>query len=393
MLVLAFITMSAMALRPGDRAAEPATPLAVEQVEPAEPEPDPVEAPAAEEPPGVGEWRALPPAPIDGRHSALTLVFGRGMLLWGGVDEAGEVRRDGAVYRVDAQEWYPLTEAPLALVSARGVGLWSSPCTVEPCAGGVIVLGDDEQTGEATALRVDLRRRESTWRVLQAPPDGAWLWHTAIWDGREVLVLEDSARSGAAARLIGYDPRADAWTERPSGPIAGWSGSRSARAGPFVHMTGLLPGLSRTAIATYDGQGWTDPHPAPVEGHWHPEIVPSPSGGPLLIAGNHHTEGPRAFVWSSALGWSTLPELPPSHLRVEQHLARTGGRIIAWSGDELGLGLVLPRPDADRWELMAPAPGPGRRDAAVAWTGTRLVVWGGRAGEEVLEDGAAFRLP
>lgn len=46
---------------------------------------------------------------------------------------------------------------------------------------------------------------------------------------------------------------------------------------------------------------------------------------------------------------------------------------------------------AGQWSELPPAPVPGRRDAASAWTGRQLVVWGGVRGDDDLRaDGAAY---
>lgn len=379
-----------MLIRGRESAQTPPAPLRVEDVVAPETEPPPPPpAPAA----GVGVWERMPPAPIAGRHSATSLVFGRGVLVWGGRDAEGVAHTDGAVYRPDTQEWYPLADAPRALEPARAVGLWARPCPVEPCRDAVIVVGEDAEDGQPAALRVDVRRRASTWRTLTAPPAGRWVWESAVWHDRQVLLLEDTAAAGHPARLIAYDPRTDSWGERSIAPVAGWSGSRTSSAGDFLHVTGVLPEQANTAITTFDGEGWTEPEPAPVGGYWHPELVPAPAGGPLVVAGGHHSEGPRAYVWSGRDGWTSLPPPHGWHLREEQHLARSSGRLIAWTGDGRAGGLVLPDLGASTWDPVVDAPVPGRRDAVVVWTGSRLVVWGGRAGEDVLDDGAVLRLP
>lgn len=395
LLAVAVVVGTGLLLRGGaEQPGAPPTPLRVEDVAGRGAQPSGrLASPTPVPTPGVGLWERVPPAPIVGRHSAASLVFGRGVLVWGGRDAQDAIRADGAVYRADTREWYRLEDAPLRLEPARAVGLWPRPCPIEPCRGTVIVVGEDVTTGLPAAQRVDVRRRESSWRVLASPPDGRWVWGTAVWDGREVLLLEDTAATGRPARLVGYDPAADRWAERSTAPVAGWSGSRTSVAGHLLRVTGMLPGRARTAIATFDGQQWTQPDPAPVPGYWYPELVPAPAGGPLVVAGGHHSEGARAYVWSGDDGWTALPAPPGSHLRAEQHLARSGGRLIAWTGDARAGGMVLADLKAGAWEPVADAPIQPRHDAVVAWTGRALVVWGGRAGGDALDDGAVLRLP
>ncbi|GIF63568.1 hypothetical protein Ais01nite_16030 [Asanoa ishikariensis] len=46
---------------------------------------------------------------------------------------------------------------------------------------------------------------------------------------------------------------------------------------------------------------------------------------------------------------------------------------------------------AGRWSRLPSAPIPGRSDAATAWTGTEMLVWGGRVADSARADGAAYR--
>ncbi|MGH8972103.1 MAG: hypothetical protein ACRD0C_02735 [Acidimicrobiia bacterium] len=58
----------------------------------------------------------------------------------------------------------------------------------------------------------------------------------------------------------------------------------------------------------------------------------------------------------------------------------TGSNLLVWGGDPPGEGVPAGAaydPFADRWRLMAPAPFPLRTGAAAAWTGFEMVLWGG----------------
>lgn len=83
--------------------------------------------------------------------------------------------------------------------------------------------------------------------------------------------------------------------------------------------------------------------------------------------------------------------------------AWTGRELVVWggsaaaSGDDRG-GSWRPAgtgaaydPAADRWEVLPPAPIPGRVGATAVWTGKEVLFWGGASGhEKFFGDGAAY---
>ncbi|HEV2952016.1 MAG TPA: hypothetical protein VGZ51_07925, partial [Actinomycetota bacterium] len=98
-------------------------------------------------------------------------------------------------------------------------------------------------------------------------------------------------------------------------------------------------------------------------------------------------------------GWSELPA--PPEVRTGAATAWTGSQLLVWGGYEyVGSN---EDPDADgfafdaathRWGSIPPSPLAGRSDAASAWTGTELLIWGGWDGgfrdPPYFGDGAAF---
>jgi hypothetical protein len=127
----------------------------------------------------------------------------------------------------------------------------------------------------------------------------------------------------------------------------------------------------------------------------HPDIVPSPPPPAADPEVDLAAELP--------VGWSELPA--PPEVRRAAATAWTGSKLIVWGGYVYVLGTgegPLSREgsvfDAGsrRWEPMAPGPLSARSAAASAWTGDEFLVWGGRASEccvppeAFLGDGAAY---
>jgi hypothetical protein len=210
-----------------------------------------------------------------------------------------------------------------------------------------------------------------SWRLLPGAPIGAEPHRSALWTGRELLVL---GRHGSAA----YSPRRNSWHKLgPRPPAAVWTGKQLLAWGPtapvsrpaIVAWTGReLIGWSRAGGAAYrpDTRRWRKLPAAPFLGSaaW--------NGHELIVV-----SGSRAAAFRPASGWRTLPSLPE---------ARTGANVV-WDGTELLVvgGDDAPTqgfaydPEANDWRRLAPMDS-GRAHAAAVWTGKRLLVWGGETG-------------
>lgn len=98
-------------------------------------------------------------------------------------------------------------------------------------------------------------------------------------------------------------------------------------------------------------------------------------------------------------GWSELPA--PPEVRSDAATAWTGSELLVWGGYEYVGGDEDPGADGfvfdaavRRWEPMPPSPLEGRSGSSFAWTGGELLIWGGWDGgfrdPPYLGDGAAY---
>jgi hypothetical protein len=101
-------------------------------------------------------------------------------------------------------------------------------------------------------------------------------------------------------------------------------------------------------------------------------------------------------------GWSELP--PPPEVRTNAATAWTGSQLVIWGGYVFdGGGDKTPNDDgfmfdagSRTWGPMPAGPLSPRSDAASAWSGSEFLIWGGFTGdccvpsEMFLDDGAAF---
>jgi hypothetical protein len=120
----------------------------------------------------------------------------------------------------------------------------------------------------------------------------------------------------------------------------------------------------------------------------HPDRRPGPRPTPAVDLASELPEG-----------WSELPA--PPEVRSGAASAWTGSKLFVWGGYEY----VGSNEDPDaggfafdaatrRWDSLPPSPLDGRSDAAAAWTGRELLIWGGWDGgfrdPPYFDDGAAF---
>lgn len=189
-----------------------------------------------------------------------------------------------------------------------------------------------------------------TWTRLPDAPVALAPMQTGVWTGREVL-LTHPARGARPA--VAYDPAAGSWRALPRAP------------GPAV----LAEGGDRSV---WTGRDW---------------LVSGQVGFPGLLAYR-----PSAGTWR---------RLRVGYLgAANASVVWTGRRMLAWGGGccadfaSIGIGYT---PGATRVTALPASPLRGRQGAASAWTGTAMVVVGGRteAGTRVvreltLRDGAAF---
>jgi hypothetical protein len=120
----------------------------------------------------------------------------------------------------------------------------------------------------------------------------------------------------------------------------------------------------------------------------HPEQSPRPQPRPAVDLAS---ELPT--------GWSELPA--PPEVRSDAATAWTGTELLVWGGYEYVGANEDPGADgfafdaaARLWEPLPPSPLAGRSDSAFAWTGQELLIWGGWDGgfrdPPYFDDGAAY---
>ena len=235
---------------------------------------------------------------------------------------------------------------------------------------------------------------------------GARYGHTAVWDGAEMILWGGAIGPGQdASGGALYHPDTDVWQ------LVSTVGAPSPRSGHTAVWTGsqliIWGGTDVTGYAPTGGRF------APATGLWSPistSVGPSPrsghiavwTGSSMVVWGGINADGllndgalyaPGLDQWASLGGISS----PPS-ARSGATAVWTGDRLIVWGGQGAG-GLL-----GDGAELVFSISGlplhwtalsgsgapPPRQGHSAVWTGTKMIIWGGRNAIGPLADGAAY---
>src|SRR5437763_4098242 len=228
--------------------------------------------------PATNRWRLLPKRPGIGAAGGLVVWSGRELIGWGG-GCCGAAFSDGVAYDPARNRWRKLPAGPLA-GSQSPVGAWTGRELV-------ILVGNLNPDGHPWPARLAraaaYNPAANAWRRLAPLPGGVAA--TAVWDGREVLVLT----AGGAG--FGLDPAANRWRRLTrlgfggTGAAVAWTGrrlpvwdSRSAGGAAYDPAANRVAALPRSPLRARQDfvSAWTGRALIVWGGH------PPSSGKPLL---------------------------------------------------------------------------------------------------------------
>jgi len=225
--------------------------------------------------PRTNHWRRLPSSPLLSIHDGYGIVAwtGRELIGWGG-GCCGDAFSDGVAYNPATNRWRGLAPTPLA-GDQDPLGAWTGRELV------LFVSGVNPATGKPWPARLAraaaYNPATNTWRriaPLPAPRGGA----SAVWDGREILVVGGAAGRTAARAGFAYDPATNRWRRLAPmesgriGAAAVWTGSRLLLWGGTTRPGGTA--VPRHGLA-YDPRtnGWSPLPQAPLVGRQQPTAV------------------------------------------------------------------------------------------------------------------------
>jgi N-acetylneuraminic acid mutarotase len=299
--------------------------------------------------PAAGTWKATSttgaPPP---RHSHCAVWTGSKMIVWGGFG-ASALETTGGAYDPAADAWTATSTTGAPTGRTGFACAWTGK---EMVVWGGTASGAVVNTGGRYDPATD------TWKPLPAAGAPAPRYNASgLWSGTRFLVWGGNALFDWHADGAAYDPTADAWAgviPKQGAPSAReqhtavWTGSRMVVWGGF---TG--------GVYVNDGGAWD-----PGAGSW----------SALSVTGAPSARTEHAAVW-------------------------TGNRMIVWGGcgqdscTELYAdgGVWAPDATGGSWTAIAASPDvPARRGPTAVWTGSAVVVWGGRTSKGETGTGAVI---
>jgi N-acetylneuraminic acid mutarotase len=364
------------------------------------------------------------------QHSAVWT--GTEMLIWGGLDSAGNKLSTGARYNPTTDTWTAMTtvNAPAprqghtAVWDGSGMIVWGGGQTLRHT--NVIEQGDifsddtyfvtnvlEYEQGFHTGARYNPANNSWTALTTNNAPSGR-LYHSAVWTGTEMIVygghsetiigfpiilppggISYSVSESPAEGGARYNPANNTWTptsfvgapEMRSRHTAVWTGSRM-----LIWGGGL--GFAQASGASYNpaNNSWAalsiTNQPSLREGH-----VAVWTGTQMIIWGGGKLDG--GLYNLAANSWT--PTTPSADAAARQSFSSvwTGRELIIWGGrDENGLFVQSGfryNPTDNIWTKLPLANAPSARAFHNAvWTGTEMIVWGGSSAVTELNDGARY---
>jgi hypothetical protein len=322
---------------------------------------------------------------------------GSEMIVWGGRSGSDSISSGGR-YSPATDSWLP-TSTGASFPSGRSshVSVWTGAEMV--IWGGKTTASEWSTTNTGACYRPAFDDWVPTARGASSP--SARYGHTAVWTGTEMIVWGGELTHDLPLASGGrYSPTTDTWraTKIDSGTPAGRIDHSAVWTGTEMIVWG-----GDDALGSYYSN--TGGRYSPADDHWAPTSTgtscPTPRNGHAAV-----WTGDRMVVWGGEIAggmqftstggvydpiadlWvptSASAECPPGTLFPTA--VWTGSEMIVWGGfisNFMGVNTGgRYRPEADHWlptSTGSGCPTPRYGHTAV-WTGTEMIVWGGRASD------------
>jgi N-acetylneuraminic acid mutarotase len=313
-----------------------------------------------------GPWRLVSPAPFALAPGAASVWTGKEMIVYG--SRADDLSVDAAAaYDPAARSWRQLAHPPHTPNFCRRSAVWTGT--------EMLVWGCRDLAYDPVA---------NHWRFLPSAPTGV-AGGLVVWTGRELIswgggCCGDSSSNGAA-----FNPDSDSWRRLAPSPLAASQHALGAWTGHelIMFVSGLDPdgkpiaGAARAAAYNPTTDTWRRIAPAPelrANAVW--------DGREILLVGGTNTEGKPArvgYAYNPATNrWRRLPAMKSG--RAQGVAAWTGHRLLMFGGETTPNALLAYNPTRNRWTTLPNAPLRGRVGPAAVRTGHDLIVWGGVIG-------------
>ncbi|MDQ6861297.1 MAG: hypothetical protein M3032_09095 [Verrucomicrobiota bacterium] len=331
--------------------------------------------------PGTNAWTGTSTinAPA-GRYYHTAVWTGSEMVIWGGT--GGGITNTGGKYNPGTDTWIPSSTSNAPRARWIHAAVWTG--------NEMVIWGGENGKPLNTGGRYN--PNTDTWAGTQLPT--AQDSHNAVWTGSEMIVR--GGFDGYSPLNTGgkYSPATDSWTTT----------SIVSAPGPRYYQTAVWTGAEMIVWGGFDGNcsvnsgGRYDPSAdslsvtstagAPAGRSYHSSVW---TGSELIVWGGHdcagHTFSSGGKYNPTTNAWSTTSSTNAPAARSRQTAVWTGNEMIVWGGTPTSQGFESVNtggryhPNTDTWNTTSAITAPAARSFHSAiWTGSEMIVWGGRQG-------------
>ena len=344
--------------------------------------------------PSTNAWTAtstLSAPTARGYHTAVWT--GKEMIVWGGIV--------GGTYPNTGGRYNPSTDTWMDTSTAGGVPVGRFDHTAVWTGTEMIVWGG--LTGALLNNPVGNGGRydpsTDTWTATSVGanvPSGRYL-HTALWTGAEMIVWGGGGISSSTMNTGGrYNPTLDKWTSTPTGAgvpsarmshTAVWTGTTmivwggSDPSGNYTNTGARYDPAADTWTATSTGANAPTARDSQTSVWTGSEMIVWGGQNPLYALNTGARYDPSTNTWTTTAVGSGAPAASENDTAVW-----TGAEMIVWGGrDEFATDVNTGArydPSTDVWTRTSTGVNvpSGREWHSAVWTGTEMIVWGGKNG-------------
>jgi hypothetical protein len=320
-----------------------------------------------------GTWDVLVAGPATGMDSATAIWTGKELILWGrNAVGAQVIAPEPAAYNPRTGYWRrlnpPVSPSIQPVWTGREMIVWTGIGPTDFGLGGAVPGASYDPVSDS-------------WRTISAAPVQPTQGSTAVWTGRQVIVVGAVPKCNDTANCpidpvaaAAYDPSTDAWHVLPNSPMpmsdlhVGWTGRQVIAWG--FHAGAPVANTFDPATNT-----WLDvPPPALALGG--SAVVPL-RDGPLWIGmqGSFPSSSPlpqgvivRALSFGAQVGWRERARVLREESICPVQARKVGSTVVVLCapGDRsAALDLAT-----GRWRTIPPPP---RLSGQIVWTGRELL--------------------
>jgi N-acetylneuraminic acid mutarotase len=329
----------------------------------------------------------------DARELHRAVWTGSEMIVWGGFN--GSDLNTGGRYDPTTDAWTPTSTTNAPAARSNHTAVWTGSEII--VWGGIV--GGALNTGGRYNPSTDAWTPTST----TSAPEGRWD-HTAVWTGSEMIVWGGQGVSSILNTGGRYNPSTDSWTttsttNAPEARLvhtAVWTGSEMIVWGGVPHIGPWLNtgGRYNPSTDTWTATGATN---VPA-GRWYHTAVWT--GSEMIVWGgldgdlNGFNTGGRYNP--SADSWTASSTTNAPDPRYWHSAVWTGSEMIVWGGYDYPINNSFNNggrynPSTDTWTATNTTGAPqGRTNHTAVWTGSQMIIWGGRGCSGELNTGGRY---